>query len=82
MTTRRERGDGVRETLLALRALVTRRWTTEQLAAELGHDPRTTRRLIAGVEAGGVPVAHERSGRNIYHQVRREDLEQALGLRP
>lgn len=81
MTTRRERGDGVRETLLALRALVTKRWTAAELAAELGQGIRTTYRMLDGVEAAGVPVAHEREGRNVYHQVQRKDLEHALGLR-
>lgn len=76
----RERGDGIREAVLALRALVRARWTAEQLSRELGHDVRTTYRLLGGIEAAGVPVAHEREGRNVYHYITREDLAEALGL--
>lgn len=79
--TRRERGNGVRETLLALRALVAKRWTTAELAKELGQSVRTAQRLVGGVEAAGVPVGQEREGRNVYYRISREDLEDALGLR-
>jgi predicted DNA-binding transcriptional regulator YafY len=77
----RERGDGIRQAVLALRALVRARWTAEQLSQELGHDVRTTYRLLGGIEAAGVPVAHEREDRNVYHHVSREDLVGALGLK-
>jgi hypothetical protein len=77
----RRAGFVVSEPVLALRALALHRWTAEQLAQELGHDVRTTYRLLTGIEAAGVPVVREREGRRVYIHVARQDLAEALGLR-
>lgn len=78
---KRERGDSIKDALLALRALVSQRWTMAELADELGQNVRTTYRLLQGVEAAGIQVHHQREGQRVYHQVERRALESALGLR-
>ncbi|MBI3182073.1 MAG: helix-turn-helix transcriptional regulator [Myxococcales bacterium] len=75
------RGHALTVALRALRLLRTGRWRVEELAAELCEHQRTVYRLLRALERAGIRVEAQREGQEVYHRVRRETLEAALGLR-